>query len=338
MPDEEHPRRPDSERRLRQVARFARILRVLEMIQGRARYGPKELAAELEVSERTIFRDLNVLELAGVPWSYNKENQHYWVRPGYNFPALNLSDDELIGQATANVITSAPGLDISKGTAPATRKLKANSREQAAKLLEDVENVTAVLDLKLADHSRSHETIRTIQWSLCQGRKLTGTYASPYEPKPKRLDLNPYRLCLIKQAWYLVARPDHSDQPQTYRVTRFRTLRPSDASSAVPDDFDLKGYFGNAWGVYRGSKSFPVQVRFSREAADLVTETIWHSTQTVERHEDGSVTLSFTVDGLTEIVHWILAWSGRVSVLEPEALRLMVLEHLKRATELNQPG
>ena len=336
MPDEEHPRRPDSERRLRQVARFARILRVLEMIQGRARYGPKELAAELEVSERTIFRDLNVLELAGVPWSYNKENQHYWVRPGYNFPAMSLSDDELIGQATANVITSAPGLDITRGTAPATRKLKASSRDQAAKLLEDVEKVTAVLDLKLADHSRSHETIRTIQWSLCQGRKLTGTYASPYEPKPKRLDLNPYRLCLIKQAWYLVARPDHADQPQTYRVTRFRTLRPSDTPAEVPAEFDLKVYFGNSWGVYRGAQSYEVEVRFTREAADLVAETTWHSTQASRRHDDGGVTLSFTLDGLEEVVHWVLGWSGRAAVVRPPELRSMLLSHLRRAIELNR--
>jgi len=338
MPNEDQPRRPDSDRRLRQASRFARILRVLEMIQGRARYGVKEIAAELECSERTIFRDLNVLELAGVPWFHDQDDQRYRVRPGYKFPAMNLGDEELIGQATATVITSAPGLNVTKGAKPTTQKMWAASREASSKLLHDVERVTSVLELKLADHSRSHEAIRTIQWSLTQGRKLTGTYLSPYEEKTKRLELHPYRLCLVRQAWYLVARPDHSDQPQSYRVTRFQTLRPSDAPSAVPDDFDLKGYFGNAWGVYRGTESYSVQVRFTREATDLVTETNWHSTQTVERHEDGSVTLGFVVDGLTEIVHWVLAWSGRVRVLEPAALRNMVLEHLTRATELNRPG
>ena len=94
-----------------------------------------------------------------------RRTQRYRVRPGYNFPAMNLTDDELIGQATATVLTSAPGLDVTKGSAAATRKLKASSQEQAAKLLEDVERVTAVLDLKLADHSRHHEMIRTIQWA-----------------------------------------------------------------------------------------------------------------------------------------------------------------------------
>ena len=338
MPESQHPRRPDPDRRLRQATRFARILRVLEMIQGRARYSVKDMAAELEVSERTIFRDLNVLELAGVPWFHDEEDQRYRVRPGYNFPALNLGDEELIGQATASVITSAPGLAVTKGATPTTRKLGATSRDQAAKLLDDVEKLTAVLDLKLADHTRHHETIRTIQWALCRGKKLSGTYLSPYEDGPKRRELHPYRLCLVRQAWYLVARADGADQPRTYRVTRFQTLRALNTAFQVPADFDLRAYFGNAWGVYRGTQSFEVAIQFNREAADLVTETTWHTTQKVERHGDGSVTLNFVVDGLNELVHWVLGWSGRARVLHPEALRLLVLKHLEQATALNQPG
>jgi predicted DNA-binding transcriptional regulator YafY len=68
----------------------------------------------------------------------------------------------------------------------------------------------------------------------------------------------------------------------------------------------------------------------------LVTETTWHSTQSVERHKDGSVTLSFTVDSLNEIVHWVLGWSGRATVLQPPELRTLLLEHLQKALTLNQ--
>lgn len=331
----EGPGRDDSERRLRQAARFARVLRVLELIQGRGRYAVKDIASELECSQRTIFRDLAVLELAGVPWYFDEAERSYRVRPGYNFPAVNLTDDELIGQATSAALTSSPGLDVTQGSAPTTRKLRATSRDEAASLLAEVERVTAVLDLKLADHSRHHETIKTVQWALIQGRRLTGTYASPYDPRPKRLDLHPYRLCLVKQAWYLISRPEGSDHPQTYRVARFKTLRPLDSPSVVPAGFELKSYFGNAWGVYRGDQSYEVEVRFSREAADLVTETTWHATQTTERHKDGSVTLKFLVDGLDEIVHWVLGWSGRASVVRPPELRELVAEHLRKALSLN---
>ncbi len=311
-------------------------MRVLELIQGRAGYGAEQMAAELECSERTIFRDLNVLELAGVPWFFDEAGERYRVRPGYNFPAMNLGDDELIGQATAAIITSAPGLDVTKGAGPTTRKLWANAWAPSSRLLDDAEKVTAVLDLKLADHGRSHEAIRTIQYALIRGRRLTGSYRSPYEARPKRMDLHPYRLCLIKQAWYLVARPEKFDNPQTYRVARFQTIRPSDLPATGPANFDLKSYFGNAWGVLRGAKTYEVEVRFTPEAADLVAETIWHATQAARRHEDGGVTLNFNIDGLEEVVHWVLGWSGRATVVRPPELRSMLLSHLRMAIELNR--
>ena len=85
-----------------------------------------------------------------------------------------------------------------------------------------------------------------------------------------------------------------------------------------------------------GTTPFKVVIQFTPEAADLVTETTWHSTQTVERQKDGSVTLGFVVDGLTEIAYWILGWSGRVKVIQPPELREIVLQHLRKAVDLNR--
>jgi predicted DNA-binding transcriptional regulator YafY len=309
---------------------------VLELIQGRGRYDIKDLAHELECSERTIFRDLNVLELAGVPWFYDETEGCYHVRPDFRFPVINLTDDEILGQATAVAITSAPGLDINSGAGPTAKKLSAASREKAVGLLADLRRLTSVLDLKMADHSRHHEVVRSIQWALIQGKQLTGMYNSPYRAKSKRLTLNPYRLCLIKQAWYLIARPNGSEEPQTYRVIRFKSLRTLDSSSTVPSDFELKTYFGNAWAVYRGDQTYDVEIQFTPNAAELVTETTWHPTQTIQRHRDGGVTLTFQVDGLSEIVHWVLGWSGRAKVLRPAELRELVVEHLRKGLSLNE--
>ena len=73
--------------------------------------------------------------------------------------------------------------------------------------------------------------------------------------------------------------------------------------------------FGNAWSVYRGERSYDVEIRFSRDGAEIVTETIWHPTQQVRRHRGGGVTLTFRVDGLNEILYWVLGWSSRATVI-----------------------
>ena len=66
---------PDADRRLRQADRLSRVLRVLQLIQSRGRYDAQAIAQELECSERTVYRDLAVLELAGVPWTCEKADR-----------------------------------------------------------------------------------------------------------------------------------------------------------------------------------------------------------------------------------------------------------------------
>ena len=65
---------------------MSRIFRVLQLIQGGGRWNVSEIAKEIECSERTVHRDLNVLELLGVPYYYDKELAGYIVRPGWQWP------------------------------------------------------------------------------------------------------------------------------------------------------------------------------------------------------------------------------------------------------------
>lgn len=330
------PKRSDADRRARQAERHARMLRVLMLIQSKARWGITDLARDLECSERTIHRDLKVLEFAGVPWYFDDEQKCYRVREWFSFPVIALTEEELLGQAVATAITSAPGLDVSSGAKPTTRKLLASSSAESAKLLQDAMTLTQVLGFNAADHSRSHQIIGTVQRALFVGKQLEGRYQSPYQEKPVKLTLHPLRLCFIKQAWYLIARPNDGEAIKSYRIARFKALRMTEAQALVPPDFDLNDFLGNAWGVFRGQPTFDVDVLFTPHAAPLVVETVWHHTQKVKKQKDGSVILSFRVDGLSEIVHWVLGWSGRAKAVNPPELRALVVEHLRSGLKLNQ--
>jgi predicted DNA-binding transcriptional regulator YafY len=339
MADEINPEgasRPDRDRRVRQADRLGRILTVLRLIQSRGKWNAKAIANELEVTERTVYRDLQALEFAGVPWFYDAEEQSYRVRADYRFPVPNLTESELIGQAVATAITKATGLDGAGTAAPTTQKIAAASDEDAKQLLADAEQVVCVLGLQLADHSRHQETIQKVQRALIQKQRVSGVYSSPYASKPVELQLNPIRLCLIKNAWYLIAQPVGDDEPKTYRIARFDRLDMLNEAAEIPDDFDLKAYFGNAWAVFCGAESFNVQIRFLPEAARIVTEMQWHATQKATPSPDGSVVLSFQIDGLDEICNWLLGWSGRAEVLDPKELRKMVADKLRSGVALNQ--
>jgi predicted DNA-binding transcriptional regulator YafY len=323
------PKRADADRRIRQADRLARILKVLERLQSRGKWDAAAIAADLGVDERTVYRDLAALELAGVPWFYDKLAKCYRLRADYRFPTLALTDDELLGQAMSVSIAKAPGLNISDGVAATAHKIAAQS-ERAEKLFAEVQGLVGVLDLQLVDHREHLGIIRTIQWALLNRKQVSGKYRTPYQKDSVRLTLIPYRLVLVKACWYVIARPHDRDEVRTYRTTRFQSLRMLDDEAQIPANFDLKDYFGKAWAVYRGDRTYQIELRFHPDAAAIVTETRWHATQKAKKHANGSVTLRFEVDGLQEIANWIVGWSQWVKVLSPPELRDIVAEqHLK---------
>lgn len=82
-------KRTDAERRIRQCERLGRLLRVLRCIIGPGRWDAEALANELQCSTRTVYRLLDTLTYAGIPWYFDDKLRAYKVRPGFKFPALD---------------------------------------------------------------------------------------------------------------------------------------------------------------------------------------------------------------------------------------------------------
>ena len=80
--------RTDAERRIRQCERLSHLLRTLHLIMGKGRWDADGLAEELECSRRTVYRLLQTLSMAGVPWFFDKSCRAYRVRPGFKFPVI----------------------------------------------------------------------------------------------------------------------------------------------------------------------------------------------------------------------------------------------------------
>ena len=81
--------RRDADRRSRQCARFARLIRIARLVTGNGRWGPEALAREIECSVRTIYRDIEVLVIAGIPVFFDKTTQAYRVTEGFRFSCLD---------------------------------------------------------------------------------------------------------------------------------------------------------------------------------------------------------------------------------------------------------
>jgi predicted DNA-binding transcriptional regulator YafY len=128
-------KRTDAERRVRQSDRLARMLRVLQLIQGPGNWNAQTIARKIDCSERTVYRDLQALSAAGVPWYFDEYRQSYHIREGYRGHFLNVPPAEPAQN---------PALQASPGDDP--RSIATLAKEAAQRLLVEAEGVVRALD------------------------------------------------------------------------------------------------------------------------------------------------------------------------------------------------
>ena len=130
-------KRTDADRRIRQSDRLARVLRVLQLIQGTGPWTAPSIAKELECSERTVYRDLQTLAAAGVPWFFDDFGQSYRIRDGYKGPFSHFPS-----RPKAEV-REEPDTPSSPEDA---RSIVSLAKESARRLLTEAESVIQALD------------------------------------------------------------------------------------------------------------------------------------------------------------------------------------------------
>ena len=97
-------------------------------------------------------------------------------------------------------------------------------------------------------------------------------------------------------------------------------LRETKDTFEIPEGFSLDDFLRPSLGVYQGE---PVRVTiwFSPDVAGYIREKIWHETQKITPHDDGSIVFEAEVAGTDEIRFWVMSWGSHAEVLEPESLR-----------------
>ena len=303
--------------------RLNRLLQIIALLRGPTSYNARRLAEHFGVSRRNVHRDMAVLELAGVPFYYDPdygEGGGYRIRHDWWFPHVGLTDRECLDLAVLARVAEKQSIPLLQQVCSVRDKLLATLPSKQQDVVRTASELFDILGLHLADHSHCLGVMATLQTGLMTGQQLTGLYRSPHKRRAERVSLQPRRVFLAGQAWYLAAFDNRSGEDRLYRLARFKELRMLDKPIDVEPDFSLRDMLGNAWTVFRGDRDWHIEIRFEPVAADLVAETRWHHTQEIERRKNGSATLRFTVSGLEEIKHWVLQWGPAAKVVKPSEL------------------
>lgn len=310
--------------------RIHRLLRLITLLQAGTAYQALDLAEKLKVSRRTLFRDLDLLRLAGIPLKYITKDRRYIIEKGFFLPPVNFTIPEVLG------LMMILGKLAPKTALPHARDIVGAMMKIESTLPPDIQaycgSVLSKISFKTppatdADHTRAlfDRLLRA-----CEKHEILEVlYDSYFEKKEIETRIRPYQLMSFPRGWYLIGYSEKHKETRTFKVDRIIQAKPTGKQFRMTQPFDPVEYFGNAWGMIRGDKRYHVKIRFSPKVAGNVEEVLWHPTQHIEYLDDGSIRFEVKVDGVDEIAWWILGYGKEAIVEKPAKLRHIIRDHAK---------
>lgn len=316
--------------------RVHRLLRLITLIQGSAHLNAAKLADICSTSERNIYRDLKEFEGAGVPISFDKETGGYSLRRDFFLRPVDFTLEEAMALVLlGREIGQTEQISHAAGAGKAIDKLLATLPSAIRDMVDELLPCMSI-DLARIANEPTADIYTRIRQAITDKRALQCKYESPSQNgkgDARTFRFDPYGLYFGQRAWYAVGRHHGHSQVRTLKLARLVQCQSLDKPYFIPDDFSLKKYFGKAWRMMPSGKLYNIQLHFDAKMAETVADTHWHDSQDETWNEDGSIEMRFRVDGLEEIVWWILSYGPHCRVVEPAKLRDRVNRLHKSASD-----
>ncbi|OXY90809.1 helix-turn-helix transcriptional regulator [Streptomyces diastatochromogenes] len=315
-----------------------RLLSILLLLQTRGRVPAHELADRLEVSVRTIYRDIEALSASGVP-VYAERGRHGGIEllAGFRTDVTGLTADEsrALFILAAQGAHAALGLDAALGSA--LRKVMAALPAPHRPAAEVTSRRILVDATRWRTGPQQAVDLEVLQDAVFLDRRLRLRYRHSGEREPRTYTVDPYGLVAKAGVWYLVA--DRRGAPRLFRADRVRSARLLDDPVRRRAGVEL----ADVWEVLRRQveerpeDGIDVTVRIRRERLDMFQRMA--AAQLTELPDDDgesewvTARLSYPV---LRAVRQLLAFSDQVQILDPPEARAELLRAVGSVTALYQ--
>lgn len=314
--------------------RADRLLSFLFLLQTRGRMTARELAQELEVTERTIYRDLVALGIAGVPvYAERGPGGGIELLEDYRTNLTGLTDDETRALFMLNTPQALEKLGVGRELRAALLKLTAALPGRGRSEEERSRQRIYLDSVPWHQTDQPLPFLSTIQHAVWNDERLWLKYRSEFNVEIEAL-LEPYGLVAKANLWYLVGR--RGSGLRVIPVERVMEATPTGEKFERPVDFKL-GEFWKDWcqRIEAGHLSFTAIIHLSPELlatlpreyrdrirAQLADPTVYDT--------QGWALVSMLFTSFFEARGTLLNWGQAAQVIEPEPLRRSVLDYAEQ--------
>lgn len=325
--------------RNQEVIRQWRLLHALES----SRHGATidALASELEVTTRTIRRDLAALQEAGFAL-YDERDEQGRVRWRIDGQALHgLESGFTLPEVCAlylsrNLLEAVAGTPFQRDLTNAFARLE---KMLSPRMRQFLDRLPSVLAAKPGPRARgassSPDLVTRLLEATLHFRVTTMTYHSVSSKRVKEYLVHPYRLAFAQGGMYLLAYVPEYKSVRTFAIDRITSVT-LEKQTFTPKQDVGDDVFANSLGVNTGPAQ-RVEVEFAADVAPYVRARVWHASQDVRDNGTGGVHLTMNVCHDWALRSWILSWGPFARVVSPAPLVKTIRADLEAAGTQYRP-
>src|SRR4051794_30354084 len=292
-----------------------RMLRIHKAVQAGSFPNASQLAAELEVSTKSIHRDLEFMrDRLQLPLEFNRARFGYHYTEEVNaFPTVQITEGEIFALLVAEkALQQYRGTSFEKPLLSAIKKMEQSLPDMISLNLTEIEQTISfrtraeqILDLEIFD---------ALAKATANRRQIEMTYRKPGKRETETRVVDPYHLANINGEWYLFAYDHGRKDVRTFVPVRIQSVKQTGKTFERPEKFSLEQRLRDSFGVHAGEGNFDVVIQFNARVADLIGEKKWHESQQLRALKGGGAELKLKLSSLQEIERWVLSWGGDAKV------------------------
>ncbi len=326
--------------------RADRLLSILMILQANGRATARQLAEELEVSIRTIYRDIDALGASGVPVYFERgKNGGCVLLEGYRTNLTGLTPDEIKALFILGIPASLDELGVSRNIKTALQKLSASLPPDHGREENSLKQRIYIDWTDRQVEKKMDSPLRDIYTAVWENRKICIRYLVKVYPRvttESERTVKPYGLVAKSGEWYLVCDDDKRIMVLPLSSVLKTTL--SDEEFTRPVNFSLPSYWAECYGNQENHyPALSVSVRispvldrylslnFDRDLNSIITDR-------EKPDENGYVRAKLQFDSFEDARTCILDLGNGMEVLEPEILRLGIIDYALQIKNLYEAG
>lgn len=320
--------------------RADRLVSLVLLLRQRGRLTATQLAGELEVSTRTVLRDIEALSTAGVP-VYADRGRHggFSLLPGFRTELTGLTHEEALALLTAGSGHGEKVFGLSAPLAAAMRKVvdalpegsRSGLNDAAGRLL--VEPESDLLSRRQVTEALAQGVMGEVRRAVLGGHRLRFDYASPGQD-PGTRTVDPIGLVTVRGRNYLLATTDGQDR--TYRLSRMRHAEELPEPAQRPAQVDLDRLWAQRSARFLAEGHIPVVVRVRTSRLNELLDAA-RAARSQEPDTGGWTRLEVTFEDLRHTVWAVWQLGADAEVLAPQAAREALYERARLLAARYQP-